>query len=1800
MNTLPKDQGKKADPNWPGYGEYRGVVLAMLNRRGGIMARITEIMSRLGFSPADHWKAERDVNRSAPLRYQKDEYKMDIKSTNTSLENEKLQAEVALKLFGRNAVSSRGIILHGYKETVHTLLNWLYERKAKKLRTVQKRSKNERDLVDEHFEEARNSRTAAALFQASKKLVDWRKTALESLEHDEPHFLMREKRLKDLWAELGFQQEGVPGKVTSSSKAKTTSSSKAKTTSIIPTDEEMQLAFQYYIEEYCNGLGAIDDVYASSTPDFMKDLYQLIDEEADIGVNHLKDWTTPMLWESAGVPGATQFPFAEPGTTGAKGTGHASKEAAIPYWHQQVGSHATIEGAYTANIGDRPRPTLLCDDVGLGKTIQIIGVFSMLRHYYEQQGLDESQRLPPPPFTIANNTPYFAGLERIPNLPSLVISPRTLSDQWVEQWAKFTQSGAFSIVRYSVDQGPLEDFCTDPNGAYLKAAGKNQERAGSVIILADLSAVAMEAQRCLEVPDELHKRKDAQLEEAKGEVAEFISTVDTTGSLLRMKFRAVAVDECHNLRNSNHAQRGSQVLTDNACLVIGATATMIFTSIWDALAQARVMRYEPVLGQKGVVLSERIMESIKDRTRHWDSNSLSIIEKTVLQEAKVEAAEAGISTEEPCFKDLQKKVGLKYENEEQVSILRSAYISQGAIKMLRKVLQPIIIRRTRQSVDNSGEPILDLPPVQNFTAWSPMAKYERETQQEINQEHQQRKKAGSKNGKQDLAVIKWHNFLMSQKDAAVHVLIYRLKKLEEEKRKQLKGGAALVQAEKTQVSKLLVKTITAKWDESNINDHASTRMLKVDDIIEHYWVGNPPPIVFNEDGTRDLATVVQNPWPCDKPRKFLIYVAYHTHRDLMAVMFKIKKRGYVCYDGSMVTSKRRSAISQFNNNPDCRIMVISNVGSAGLNLVAASVVIVVSNVWSGLEKNQIFGRVVRPGQKRDVVLYNIVAPEGIDLALMCYSESKTALSNQFLMSRKEEGDDDAETEQRVDSSVVKPSKVVARKRKDRDEDGLGDTLGVGSGSPVKRAKLSSNKKDAPVKGRREATKAQPTAGASRSKKGGASTAQSSGLQHSNQAKDAPPTNDKGKAHQAQLPKSQEAPTSPGAGAMPSTTPRPKPKVKPMPATLLGSGSNKSSSSQKMPRPDSLCPPENQGSVSLVASAPPSKGIQDSAPKRLAIPKPPPKRAVIPISPTQSPAHPGQHTSNTSGVESSSLANQKQGVLSGVGGGQQAGRPVVPTISGSGSSQPSKHVPPHGNVPAAPIPVKPSPSICHAQSPGAGSSKDMGSKPPYRADGVPLQKCATLNQPPPRPQPSLIIKSKCGVKQQLSHSSAHPRPAATPSMAQPSSVAQSIGTPPVQNVERVAEHAHSSSLGGPQLPQVPERPNGSKRTPTTTSAVGLPSQKRVKLSEPPPRPAPSLIIKSKCGVKQQPVQSSAQPQRTATPSMAQPLSVARSIGTPLVQNVERVAERAHSSSLGGPQLPQVPERPHGSKSTPTTTSADGLPSQKRVKLSEPSPRPAPSLIIKSKCGVKQQPVQSSVQPQRTATHGAAQPSSVTRSIGAPLVQNVESATSASHADVVKPTLKEQATSVQWSATKSQQGVSTGQPHGRTNHSSKGLSVMAPTKEAPAVKKAQPAPNRPGPIASTGSRPTTAPEPPLDRNSVPADAAARAIKPLPMRPPASRKPVAQVHRTEQSTQQPGKRPTQERPASVHTKPPQNQTRFKPPPSRAEAGQGSTTSHPPSGVQGSEVSWLSGLGEARQKVVRLPSSVSSRDGKTLNWGL
>ncbi|QRW23727.1 Helicase conserved C-terminal domain [Rhizoctonia solani] len=292
-----------------------------------------------------------------------------------------------------------------------------------------------------------------------------------------------------------------------------------------------------------------------------------------------------------------------------------------------------------------------------------------------------------------------------------------------------------------------------------------------------------------------------------------------------------------------------------------------------------------------------------------------------------------------------------------------------------------------------------------------MNEEEKEMQRVINQEHTQQKSKKKRaqdnvgddededvdenawNGSQaqgeveqsDCKNVRWHNFLIEQKFAGMLAKLGALRL--EEQAQELDCGT-------------LTNKVTDDWTVENLPQKMSTRMQCVMGLIEWFWIGNPKPVALLEDGTLDKARLVQEPLPSKKPRKFLIYVEFQQHQALIAKMLTLKEKDYVTYNGSMATTKRQRSVEKFANDPSCRIMIISNVGSAGLNLVEASVVIIVSSVWSGLELDQIMGRVDCPGQLQDVAVYNIMAPEGIDLALNVYADSKAQLSNHFLSSQR--------------------------------------------------------------------------------------------------------------------------------------------------------------------------------------------------------------------------------------------------------------------------------------------------------------------------------------------------------------------------------------------------------------------------------------------------------------------------------------------------------------------------------------------------------------------------------------------------------------------------------------------------------------------------------------------------------------------------------------------------------------------------------------------------------------------------------
>lgn len=104
---------------------------------------------------------------------------------------------------------------------------------------------------------------------------------------------------------------------------------------------------------------------------------------------------------------------------------------------------------------------------------------------------------------------------------------------------------------------------------------------------------------------------------------------------------------------------------------------------------------------------------------------------------------------------------------------------------------------------------------------------------------------------------------------------------------------------------------------------------------------------------------------------------------------------YCRLDGSMRPEARDAAIKSLDSDPDCTIMLASlSVCSVGLNLCAASQVIMADSWWSPAIEDQAVDRVYRLGQTKPVNVWRLVMEDSIEARVLEVQQDKRALVKQ--------------------------------------------------------------------------------------------------------------------------------------------------------------------------------------------------------------------------------------------------------------------------------------------------------------------------------------------------------------------------------------------------------------------------------------------------------------------------------------------------------------------------------------------------------------------------------------------------------------------------------------------------------------------------------------------------------------------------------------------------------------------------------------------------------------------------------------
>ena len=129
-----------------------------------------------------------------------------------------------------------------------------------------------------------------------------------------------------------------------------------------------------------------------------------------------------------------------------------------------------------------------------------------------------------------------------------------------------------------------------------------------------------------------------------------------------------------------------------------------------------------------------------------------------------------------------------------------------------------------------------------------------------------------------------------------------------------------------------------------------------------------------------------------KGEKTIICSQFTSLLDLLEVPINRKGWKYCRFDGSMNITERNESVATFTDDPDTRIMLVSlKAGNAGLNLVAASHVILFDPFWNPYVEDQAIDRAHRIGQVKEVFVHRLLIENTVEDRIIDLQEKKREL-----------------------------------------------------------------------------------------------------------------------------------------------------------------------------------------------------------------------------------------------------------------------------------------------------------------------------------------------------------------------------------------------------------------------------------------------------------------------------------------------------------------------------------------------------------------------------------------------------------------------------------------------------------------------------------------------------------------------------------------------------------------------------------------------------------------------------------------
>lgn len=158
---------------------------------------------------------------------------------------------------------------------------------------------------------------------------------------------------------------------------------------------------------------------------------------------------------------------------------------------------------------------------------------------------------------------------------------------------------------------------------------------------------------------------------------------------------------------------------------------------------------------------------------------------------------------------------------------------------------------------------------------------------------------------------------------------------------------------------------------------------------------------FASTKIRRLLTILKRETP---GHKVIVFSEFTSMLDLIQPFLTRHSLRFTRYDGSMRNDEREASLARLRNDNNCRVLLCSlKCGALGLNLTAASRVVLMEPFWNPFVEEQAIDRVHRLNQTQDVTVYRLTIRDSVEERIIELQEKKRELAKVAIEGGSREG-----------------------------------------------------------------------------------------------------------------------------------------------------------------------------------------------------------------------------------------------------------------------------------------------------------------------------------------------------------------------------------------------------------------------------------------------------------------------------------------------------------------------------------------------------------------------------------------------------------------------------------------------------------------------------------------------------------------------------------------------------------------------------------------------------------------------------